>query len=917
MKSASSPGARPTGGIAPGRASALAPGIGAGLKEQVGPADDALEREADRVADVVARGGVREKGYVGWAAASLQDSTPHRQSLNCTSDDERIRRAPKDAGASAVQPEPAEAQAQLPAKAPAPAPAAAPEASSDKDTTSATTPSLLVDDDAQADRGQMRKSEFMASLRAQVCATVDAALADTGRDSQGCPWIDHWLGYYEERSASQIERSLHRYAPEAAGVASAREYIRIVAARVRESAERWAKTGEITGMPDDMPGSAMLGGSLLGSFGGMFFKARPGGARRADPASVREQLGRGQSLPGSVRAPMENAFGTSFANVRLHTDGTAARLSNQLNARAFAVGPHVAFGGGEFQPGTLTGDALIAHELAHVVQQGHGNALPHAREARHESDSVESSSALEHDADRSAAGAMAATWGGARGRLSELGRQARPRMRSGLQLQRCASTPKKSVTSQAKAGAKAPGEAEAKKSVLEQRNEAVAEAGGLLRTVDAWMSSAQKKQEVPDIKGVVNLDEAQADNVAKAIELLARAEPMFGATALNALPAKLDETVGHAREARKLYGGAGGNDPDSSMFAMRSHAEVIQGKNASEEASEMVKKAGETLDVTEIRKHTDAIDAALADMKDNPANTDDGVDTVIANVKAAKLKIAELRGRVAGTPKAVGRILFVLRSFLALNAPKRASGPTAAEIKTYKGTLGTMSSDFSTVFAEGKTTRGYEAFGTYAEVLDLQLAEREKMAAAKVTPASPVPTQGNAEDYFASLKDKPNAEVFAAYTDYASAFFYHRVVDKFDDMNVGSVSDLYSRPLSVMGLRPLVCTGYALLGSHLLTRAGATFKEFIVAVRATDADIVGNKIDEGHALAHMKRKGKDFFVSNHLIVDTEDEGIGSDAVAWDKKDAPLHKTAGATIPGTNSALEAQLGKLAEKIRNRP
>jgi hypothetical protein len=66
---------------------------------------------------------------------------------------------------------------------------------------------------------------------------------------------------------------------------------------------------------------------------------------------------------------MEGAFGRSFTGVAVHTDGRAARLLSNLNARAFTVGEHVAFGGGEYRPVTMIGDALIAHELAQVVQQ--------------------------------------------------------------------------------------------------------------------------------------------------------------------------------------------------------------------------------------------------------------------------------------------------------------------------------------------------------------------------------------------------------------------------------------------------------------------------------------------------------------------------------------------------------------------
>jgi len=53
----------------------------------------------------------------------------------------------------------------------------------------------------------------------------------------------------------------------------------------------------------------------------------------------------------------------------MHTDPAAAQLSGMLEARAFTVGEHIAFGHGEYRPGTTEGALLLAHELAHVAQQ--------------------------------------------------------------------------------------------------------------------------------------------------------------------------------------------------------------------------------------------------------------------------------------------------------------------------------------------------------------------------------------------------------------------------------------------------------------------------------------------------------------------------------------------------------------------
>ncbi len=126
---------------------------------------------------------------------------------------------------------------------------------------------------------------------------------------------------------------------------------------------------------------------------------------------------------------MESAFGQSFSHVRVHNDASAAGLSERLNARAFTLGPHVAFGGQEYRPGTLAGDALIAHELAHVAQQG-GAAEEIAPFARLPTVGGETS-ALEADADAAAVGAVASLWGGLRGALRGLAGERVPRSARG------------------------------------------------------------------------------------------------------------------------------------------------------------------------------------------------------------------------------------------------------------------------------------------------------------------------------------------------------------------------------------------------------------------------------------------------------------------------------------------------------
>ncbi len=77
----------------------------------------------------------------------------------------------------------------------------------------------------------------------------------------------------------------------------------------------------------------------------------------------------GVPLDPATRAFMEPRFGHDFSRVRVHTDATAAASVRQVEALAYTVGQEVVFDAGQYAPGTAAGRRLLAHELAHVVQQ--------------------------------------------------------------------------------------------------------------------------------------------------------------------------------------------------------------------------------------------------------------------------------------------------------------------------------------------------------------------------------------------------------------------------------------------------------------------------------------------------------------------------------------------------------------------
>jgi hypothetical protein len=122
-------------------------------------------------------------------------------------------------------------------------------------------------------------------------------------------------------------------------------------------------------------------------------RARKAGGPAVEPLppSVRAAVtSGGRPLDGSTRRPMEAAFGHDFTGVRVHTDARAASSAAEIGARAYTVGDHVVFGPGQHRPETSDGRRLLAHELAHVVQQSNTSG------------GGAGESALEHEADAAA-----------------------------------------------------------------------------------------------------------------------------------------------------------------------------------------------------------------------------------------------------------------------------------------------------------------------------------------------------------------------------------------------------------------------------------------------------------------------------------------------------------------------------------
>jgi hypothetical protein len=100
-------------------------------------------------------------------------------------------------------------------------------------------------------------------------------------------------------------------------------------------------------------------------------KADHDGHAKSDSASASfvESLGSGRPLDPATRVFFESRFGADLRDVRVHTDARAAESARSINALAYTTGHNIVFASERFHPGSSAGRKLLAHELAHIIQQ--------------------------------------------------------------------------------------------------------------------------------------------------------------------------------------------------------------------------------------------------------------------------------------------------------------------------------------------------------------------------------------------------------------------------------------------------------------------------------------------------------------------------------------------------------------------
>ena len=233
--------------------------------------------------------------------------------------------------------------------------------------------SVVVEDGVASGPHQLTRTAFLERLDEVVRSSVEGVLRPSGWSARECPYVGRYLERLRDEPLTGLETAVGLWIRPAHDTAD--DWFEAIAERTREAAVAW-RDGRSDPLLRRVVPSADA--DLVGS------------ARGADPRAVMTRLGEGDPLPTSVRSRAESAFGVDFSRVRMHVDAVAQRIASENRARAFTLGDHVGFAAGQFRPGTLVGDAVLSHELAHTLQQAGSTSVGHGTDT------------LEHEADHAA-----------------------------------------------------------------------------------------------------------------------------------------------------------------------------------------------------------------------------------------------------------------------------------------------------------------------------------------------------------------------------------------------------------------------------------------------------------------------------------------------------------------------------------
>ncbi len=172
--------------------------------------------------------------------------------------------------------------------------------------------------------------------------------------------------------------------------------------------------------PLGVPGKVATTSRLPGR---MILRVRDGNGvdAGADVAVERATSSSGQALPAELRGRFESSLGADLSGVRVHTGAESAQAASAVGAKAYTTGQDIHFADGRYDPSSAFGVHLLAHEVAHTVQQRGGTPT-----TQHKLEVSGPQDAAEVEADRAADAMVAGTPATIAGSAAVVARDADP-----------------------------------------------------------------------------------------------------------------------------------------------------------------------------------------------------------------------------------------------------------------------------------------------------------------------------------------------------------------------------------------------------------------------------------------------------------------------------------------------------------
>lgn len=666
------------------------------------------------------------------------------------------------------------------------------------------------------------------------------------------------------------------------------------------------------------------------------------------------------SIPDNIRSDIENKYSADFSAVRFYQD---AKSTKAVNAKAYTYGSDIVLSPKYYQPNTDEGNKLIAHELAHVVQQNNSGTMQLQRDELTQSEIPKDKIFEFNDS-------LNEIMPSGTGLLHDI-------MITGILLD----TFKDplfiaSLTRRIAADATA---------IEFTKSHGIC---GLMALFDANVDVKKAQQLIDENKGYYKLDaimkrsknspvagiKKELLKVSSDSEKSAKDEDSYSniskrdiyanwALTLNKDNlANLKDSVSELKMVR-THSDNGQKRFESSKASLseaenkmsqceKSYRRAVSKKYGDNSAMYMVKKAVKILSqardslalasaygIKKLNRPCDSIKIEMGKLesifnawKQHKDSQKEGgsrykplYDLDATEFDAIKDKVTKIRKKLRddnykyeGGEKSVQRIEFIIRYFIMLNDSSYKNGPTLEESKGYLNTLYELSDDFEKVFG------GMFSFNNsiYIELIDI-IPNQVKARALLEKQSGKDPgikiNKSSIEAHFKALKKQPNQAVEEAYEAYAGGFFQHRIEAPKEREKPPTIDEVYSNPITIGGARLVVCAGYAELGMHLLKLAGATSKGFLTWGELTDAEILADDstVTNLHIVAKARRKKKTLYISNDEVYHTAEaafNSVGFQKVPTNGKNSVKGK--GNTAKAASKDFMKQLEKKKKSLQRR-